>query len=417
MGHPEVHSLLTIGLLLVVGHLCGLAANAVKLPRVTGYITAGLLLSPTVTGLLARHRVESLLPLITDMTLGIIAFAIGASLLVSRVRALGKSILWITLTESVGALLLSSLALWLAAPASPLLSSHGSGTLLGMILVVGAVSVPTAPAAVLAVVHEIRADGPVTTTLLGIVALDDALGLMLFSGTVAAATLLGEVSGPTQVGAVTVLKEICGAVISGAIGGLILERVIRTARRPEVHLVAVLGFVFLQVGFCTMYGISPLLANMVMGFTITNRMQHADELLQQMEILEEPMYCLFFALAGAHFNLGVLTSSIILTIALLVGRFAGKILGTVAGGKISHAPAQVRKYLGLTLLPQAGLSLGLIFLARPVLPEGVYDVLLNAMLASIILNEFISPPLLKWAIGSAGESGTSSNNRTFPTSC
>jgi Kef-type K+ transport system membrane component KefB len=407
MGHPEVHSLLTIGLMLVAGHLCGLAANALKLPRITGYISAGLLLSPSVTGVLAEHHVDSLLPLITDMTLGIIAFAIGAGLLVSRVRALGKFILWITLTESVGALMLSSLSLWLAALASPALRSHDPGTLLGLVLVVGAVSVPTAPAAVLAVVHEIRAAGTVTTTLLGIVALDDALGLILFSGAVAAATLLSGVSGPSEIGAAAVFQEICGAVITGAVGGLVLERVIRTARRPEVHLVALLGFIFLQVGFCTMYGISPLLANMVMGFTLTNRMQHADELLHQMETLEEPMYCLFFALAGAHFNPGVLTSSILLSIALLVGRFAGKILGTVVGGRISHAPAEVKRYLGMTLLPQAGLSLGLIFLARPVLPASVYDVLLNAMLASIILNEFISPPLLKWAIGSAGESGLS----------
>jgi Kef-type K+ transport system membrane component KefB len=145
---------------------------------------------------------------------------------------------------------------------------------------------------------------------------------------------------------------------------------------------------------------------MMMGFIITNRVKHADDLFQQLDLIEETVFCLFFCLAAAHFDINALKTSALLGIVLLAGRFLGKLAGTYIGGKISHAPPQVYRYLGLTLLPQAGLSLGLIFLAAPILPAEIFELLLSAMLASIIMNEIISPPLVKWAITKVGESST-----------
>jgi len=400
----QLNPLLMLGLLLVAGYLFGLAANRVKLPRVTGYIIAGLVLSPSVTGILEAHLVESHLVFVTDMALAIIAFAIGGSLRMSQIRALEGPILWITLTQGLGALVFASGATLAAGLLVPKLSAAGSAEMLAVMVIVGSISVATAPAAVLSIVHEARAKGPLTTTLLGTVALDDGLTIILFSWAMTTAsalqgTGLGSLSEVRQAGI-----EIGGALAAGLMGGLLLCELIKKARRPEVHLVAVLGLIFLVNGVSLRFGLSALLANMMMGFVIANRFTGGFDPVHQLEQLEEPIYCLFFSLAGAHFDLGVISTSASLGLLLLAGRAAGKMLGTSLGARISRAPRAVRRFLGATLLPQAGLSLGLILLARPLLPVELYDLLLNAILVSVMVNELVAPPLVKWALKRAGES-------------
>ena len=399
-----MHPLLILGLLLVVGYVAGIAANALRLPRVTGYIAAGLALSPSISGILDKSQVNDHLFFVTDITLGIIAFAIGGSLLISRVKMVGRQILWITLSQGMGAMLFAGFALYAAGLFTPTLHVFGSVVFLNILIIGGAISVATAPAAVLAVLHEIRAKGTLTTVLLGIVALDDALTIMLFSIAATVTQALLATGSTANAGIVHGFIEIGGSLAIGTIGGYILPRMMGSTKRAEIHLTAVLGIIFLIGGVCNHLGFSALLSNMMMGFVVVNGMRHADHLFHELATIEESLYCLFFALAGAHFDIGVLPASLGLGAALLIGRFSGKILGTVAGARFSHAPQKIKKYLGITLLPQAGLSVGLILLARPLLPEEIYELLLNALLASVILNEILAPPLLKWALTKAGES-------------
>ena len=403
MHGEQLHHLLPLGLLLIVGYVFGLAANRLRLPRVTGYIVAGLLLSSSISGVLHQAQIEAQSIIVADITLSIIAFAIGGSLQMSRVRALAKSILWITLTQSMGAFILVSMAMYAAGYISPSLSTNGPTVFLCAVLVMGAISVTTAPAAVMAVVHETEASGPLTTTLLGIVALDDAVAILLFS---AMASVTHFLTG-AEVGANAALSrgvtEIAGALVVGAFAGYILPTVMGSLKRPEVQLVIVLGFVFFVSGVCSQFHFSPLLANMTMGFALTNRMKQAESVFHQLETLEEPLYCLFFAMAGAMFDIGVLTTTLFLGITLFMGRCAGKLLGTIIGERVAKTEKKLAKYLGISLLPQAGLSLGLIVLTREFLPETMYILLLNAMLASVIINELVAPPLVRWALKQAGE--------------
>ena len=254
----------------------------------------------------------------------------------------------------------------------------------------------------MAVIHELRAKGPLTTTLLGVVALDDALSIIIFSAAITIASLLlsGNIDNAIILHGV---NTIVGAISVGLVGGVIFSYFLNPSTRPETNLMLTLGAIFLVSGLSSHFGFSPILANMAMGFVIINRIKQADDLFNQLDIIEEVIYCLFFTLAAAHFDTNVLATSFLLGIVLLIGRFIGKLGGTFLGGKISKASPQIYRYLGLTLLPQAGLSLGLIFLAKPILPAEIFDVLLSAMLLSIILNEIISPPLVKWAITRAGE--------------
>jgi Kef-type K+ transport system membrane component KefB len=402
MIFPALQPLTILGLILVTGYFSGKAANLLRLPRISGYIVAGLLFSPSITGIIPYQQISHLFLFTSELALAFIAYSIGGSLRISRIRDLGKEIIWINLSEGTGAFVCTCAAVYFAQPLlSPVL--HESDTIFtSVILILGGISVATAPAATMAVMHELRARGPLSTTLLGVVALDDALSIILFSAslTFAGQLLLSNADNYLIMqGALTIV----GSLLMGGVGGLLFGHFFQPDKRPESNLMLSLGAILLVSGISNHLGFSPLLANMTMGFFIINRVKHADDLFHQLDIIEETIFCLFFTLAAAHFDLKVFKTSAMLGVIILLGRFAGKLGGTFIGGRISKASPQIYRNLGLALLPQAGLSLGLVFLAEPVLPTEIFDMLLSAILVSIIVNEIISPPLVKWAISNAGE--------------
>ena len=394
--------LFTLGLILITGYFAGRAANYFRLPHISGYIFSGLCFSPSISGIIAPQQIDTLFTFTSEIALAFIAYSIGGSLLISRIKVLKKEIFWINLLEGFGALACTGIAVYIAADFLPPLITENRNIFISVILILGAISVATAPAATMAITHELRAKGPLTTTLLGVVALDDALSIIIFSAalTIASLLLTGNIDSAIILHGIT---TIAGAISLGLIGGLIFSHFLNPSIRPEANLMLTLGAIFLVSGLSSHFAFSPLLANMAMGFVIINRIKQADDLFHQLDIMEEVIYCLFFTLAAAHFDTNLLATSLLLGIVLLIGRFIGKLGGSFLGGKIAKASPQIYKYLGLTLLPQAGLSLGLIFLAKPILSADIFDVLLSAMLLSIILNEIISPPLVKWAITRAGE--------------
>jgi Kef-type K+ transport system membrane component KefB len=402
MDQVTFQPLFIIGLILVFGYFAGKAANFLHLPRISGYIVIGLLFSPSTTGIISRSQIDNLFYPTSEIALAFIAYSIGGSLLMSRVRGLGKEILWINLTQGFGAFICTCLAVFMAGYFLPPVIREDGSTFISVILILGGIAVATAPAATIAVIHELRAKGPLTTTLLGVVALDDALSIVIFTGAITIASQLlsiGEDSPLLLQGTITIV----GAIVAGTFGGLIFSKFLKPSMRPATIIMLTLGAILLVSGLSNNFGFSPLLANMMMGSFIINKVKHADDLFHQLDIIEETIFCLFFALAAAHFDTEVFVSSAFIGVILMVGRFIGKFGGTLLGGKSSNASPNIYRNLGIALLPQAGLSLGLIFLAKPILPIEIFDVLLSAMLVSIILNELISPPLVKWAITRAGE--------------
>ncbi|MCI5208846.1 MAG: sodium:proton antiporter, partial [Candidatus Electrothrix sp. ATG2] len=361
MSLPIFQPLLILGLILVVGYFAGRSANCIRLPRISGYITTGLLFSPSINGFISHHQINDLFHFTSDIALAFISYSIGGSLLMSRVRKLGKEILWLNLAEGFGAFTCTCLVVYIAGPFLPHVIMDNVNTFISVILILGGISVATAPAATMAVIHELRAKGPLTTTLFGVVALDDALSIIIFSGaiTVASQLLLSNTDSSLIVQGI---MTIAGAVAIGLAGGLIFSHFLNPSKRPETNLMLTLGAIFLVSGLSNTFGFSPLLANMVMGCVIINKVTHADDLFHQMDIIEETIFCLFFTLAAAHFDTKVFSTSALLGIVILVGRFIGKLVGTFIGGKISKASPRIYKNLGIALLPQAGLSLGLIFL-------------------------------------------------------
>ncbi|MCP3678497.1 MAG: sodium:proton antiporter [Deltaproteobacteria bacterium] len=402
------HALVQIGLLLLFGYLGGRVANYFDFPRVSGYIVIGVVLSPSVSGLFHEELVREDLAIITDIALGIIAFSIGGSLELKNLRRLYGSILWINFTQAFAVFFLVTALVSLV---SPLFIVPGTSpdsfwqSYFPMALVIGAVSAATAPAAVLAIVHEYRAKGPLTTTLLGVVALDDATAIVFFTlATSVAQSLITSEAVSWQNIIVTPLLQIFLSLLLGIISGVILIKTARFLKRPEAMLGVLIGFIFLTSGMAISFEVSPLLANMVFGFMVVNYVEYSLDLFRVVESIEELIFSMFFTLAGAHINVQALASGGLLACLIVFSRFTGKLLGVRIGGYISHAPQVVKRYLGLALLPKAGVTVGLILLAKDIFGASPLSVIMvNAVLASVIINELIAPPLTRYALFKAEE--------------
>ncbi|MBW2011509.1 MAG: cation:proton antiporter [Deltaproteobacteria bacterium] len=402
------HPLFYIGLLLLFSYAGGKVANCLKAPRVTGYLVTGMLLSPSLLGLFHERLVKEDLTLITDIALAIIAFSIGGSLSWTKLKKLGKQILCITLTEASGSFLVTTVSLTLFFYLMNALKGDFScfWTLyFPMALIIGAISAATAPAATLAIIHEYRAKGPFTTTLLGVVALDDALAIIFaaFAITIAQSFVNHE--------AITLqnflFSPLFSILISLCIGGgvaLCLRNLIRFVPRGQAMLGVMLGSVFLTAGLAVSLKVSPLLANMMLGFVLINFVDHHESLFSIIENIEEPIFGMFFALAGAHLDFGVMQTAGLLSLVITIGRFSGKLMGTRLGTQISHAPQTVKKYLGFGLLPTAGVTVGLVLEAKGIFGSSyLSEIMVNSVLGSVILNELLSPFFVRFSLIKAGE--------------
>ena len=397
----EMNLVLAIGIIVVVGFLGGLAAGKLKFPRITGYIVVGILLSPSLLNIISQETVGNL-DIITDIALGFIAYLIGGSLHWENLRKLKESITWITLLQSLGAWFLVTLVLallgYLIIPTQTFWQTY-----FPMAFIIGAVSCATAPAATMAIISQYRAKGPLTTTLLAVVALDDAIAVIAF--TIASGICQPLVNGASNISFSQMLGvpflHIVESVALGVVFAIALMYLSRLVRTRELLLVVVFGMLMLCAGVTSYLGVSSILANMVVGFVIVNKVKR-QEMFFVVEEIEDVLFAMFFVLAGLHFDLSVLKVAGILALLIVLARCLGKYFGVRAGARISHAPDSVKKYLGLALLPKAGVTIGLVLLAAIEFPT-FGALMLNAVLASTIINELIAPPLTKYAIFKAGE--------------
>lgn len=404
----EMNLILAVGIILVIGFLGGLVTEKIKFPRITGYIIIGILLSPSLLNIISVETIENL-DIMTNIALGIIAFLIGGSLRLETLRKLGKSIAWITAFQSLGAWLIVTLLLVFL---SPLIlgipNATWSQTYLPIALIIGAIASATAPGATMAIIHEYKASGPLTTTLLAVVALDDAIAVIAFAIALGISQPL--VSGAGGISFYQMLGvpflHIAEAIAIGILFGFALIYIAKLVKMPDLLLVIVFGMIMLGNGVAELLGASAILANMVAGFIVINKARKR-EMFLVVEKIEEVAYVMLFVLAGLHFDSGAMKTAGILALLIVLGRYFGKYFGTRAGATISHTSAEVKKYLGLALLPQAGVALGLVLLAKRAFPT-FGAIIVNAVLASVIINELVTPPLTKYAIFKAGEARPSS---------
>ncbi len=403
--------LISLSFSLVGGLLMSRLAKKLNLPAVTAYLVAGLLLGPYCIGALnildigfnTPEEVTNL-DIISQVALGFIAFTIGNEFRLEQLRHMGGQAITVGIVQAVFTTLLVDAALIATHFINPDLISVSSA------ITLGSIAAATAPAATLMVVRQYKADGPLTRLLLLVVAIDDAVGLVLFSASfgVAAALESGRVSMLTVL--VEPLVEIVLSLVLGGVAGWVLYRVERFFHSRSKRLSISIGFVLLTVGLSmaefevggVRCGFSLLLVCMMTGTVFCNICDFSEELMGRVDSWTAPLFVLFFVLSGAELNLRVLANPLVLLIGVIyiASRSLGKYLGAYGSCRATGCNESITKYLGITLLPQAGVALGMALTAQQ-LSDG--EVVRNVVLFSVLVYELVGPALTKRALIAAGE--------------
>ncbi|MBQ8726704.1 MAG: cation:proton antiporter [Clostridia bacterium] len=404
--------LLSLSIALFAGLMLSRLAKLVQLPAVTAYLITGVLIGPWCLGafgvkglgLTSKEEIESL-SIISDVALGFIAFSIGNEFRLSQLKSIGKSATVIGIFQAVVATLCVDAALiglhFLIPNEFPLPAA----------IVLGAIASATAPAATLMVVRQYKAKGPVTDTLLPVVAIDDAVGLVLFAISFGIA---GAIS-TNHLDIISVLVEpIIEVVLSlalGALMGFLITFFERFFHSRSKRLSMSVAFVFLTVALSMLkfeiggvhIAFSSLLTCMMLGTVFCNCCDFSEELMDRLDRWTAPLYVLFFVLSGAEFDFSLFGNLLIVLVGIvyIVFRCLGKYFGASASAKMVGADQNVIKYLGITLFPQAGVALGMAMKAYELGEIGL--IIANITLFSVLIYELIGPFLTKLALTKAGE--------------
>ena len=403
--------LITLAFSVLAGLLMSRAAKLVNLPAVTAYLVAGLCIGPFLLGRLgikgigfsSLEYVDSF-SIISQAALGFIAFEIGNEFRLKDLKSMGKSAITIGILQAVITTIVVDIALIFLHFIAPSLISLSSA------ITLGAIAAATAPAATLMVVKQYKAEGPMTKLLLMVVAIDDAVGLVLFSVSFGVATAL-ETGAISFVGVVVEpLLELVLSIALGVLGGLSLNWLEKYFHSRSKRMSLAVAFVLLTVGIALLewniggvhFGFSLLLVCMIEGTVFCNINETSEELMDRVDRWTGPLNMLFFVLSGADLNLNVLSNPLVLIVGLIFIAFRslGKISGAYLSCRLEKTSPTIQKYLGITLLPQAGVALGMALTARN-LSDG--EIVRNVVLFAVLVYELVGPTLTKWSLLRAGE--------------
>lgn len=401
-------SILIVGIIISVGFLCGEVLKRFGLPKVTGYILGGVLLNPGIFKIVPVSFVDHT-ELITNISLSFITFSVGGTLLFSKIQKLGKSILWMTFFEAEAAFLMVFIAFALTLPfLAHLTDATMLQTYLPLSLLIACLASPTDPSATLAVIHEYKAKGEVSSTIMGVAAFDDVIGIMNYTVATVVATLLITMK-PLNLGTALgmPLIQIGGALILGVGLGFVFNFLTDIFKKENEGSLIVLIFaqLFMCFGLARFFNFDELLATMVMGAMVVNLNQQREKIFMMLErYTEEFIFVLFFTLSGMHLDFSVLPRATVMIILFFIFRTAGKFLGVYLGSTVAKASPKVRKYTGGGLIPQGGIVVGLALLMRQN-PEfsDISELIMSVVIGATILHEFIGPITAKMALTKAGE--------------
>ncbi|HQO57553.1 MAG TPA: cation:proton antiporter [Candidatus Omnitrophota bacterium] len=399
----HLNMLLVLGLALFGGTIGGRLFQKIKIPQVVGYIFIGFLLGPSIVGIINSQMLQTLVPF-SHFALGLIGFMIGGELNRQTLKKYGKQFAVILLFEGMFAFILVTLLI------------GGIGSLFlkdtkmawSLALLLGAISSATAPAATTDVLWEYKAKGPLTTTVFGIVALDDVLAIILFAVASSLVThLLGLSQGVSLTAFLQPIYEIGGAVFVGGISGVILIAIINHYQQKERMLVFLIGMVLFVLGFSVAINVSMLLAAMTLGIIVANGLSSMSK--QVFNIIQDfspPIFILFFVLVGARLNPQSFTPAMSVVLVLyLIGRTGGKMSGAYWGAGLCHADEAVKKYLPLCLFSQAGVAVGLSLVASQSLDKEMGNMVIVIITMTTFVVQLLGPPCVKYAVVKAREAG------------
>ncbi len=395
MEAKELNEMTGIGIAIIAGYFIGKLIHKFNIPSVAGYIIAGLLLGESFLGVFGEGFIERT-SLVSDMALALIAFTIGGELLKSSLKKIGAKVFIIAFFEGVFAFILVMVAMLVI------------GLPIETALLLGAVASATAPAATLMVIGELRAKGPLSESLVAVVAIDDAICLMIYAVASSVAKVMMKHSGTIEWSKVLMdpLVEIGSSILLGAVVGGILVVMLHWVSYSREVLAIVLAAIMITLGLATVWNLSALLSNMTLGIMVTNLSANKAKAFSVIESITAPIYTAFFVLAGARLQIGLLVQVGFIGFVYTVARLLGKIGGASLGATIAGAEPVVKKYIGFGLLSQIGVAVGLaIVISHEFAGTEAGALIITVLLATTIVTEIVGPLCTRYALTKAGEVG------------
>ncbi len=384
-------TIFSLGIILFTGLFAAKILRQIKFPAVTAYLLLGIIIGPHLLNLVAPGIINSS-GLISNIVLSIIAFGLGQNFSKEHFGKIGKSVLTISILEATGAWLLVTLALFFILKQNFYLA-----------LLFGSIGAATAPAATVMVIREYKARGTFTNTLLGIVAIDDAWCLIIFSISLAIARAL---SLHLSVNILKVifhaLVQIIGAFFIGGCFGVLLSWLGRFVKTKADLLIVTLGLIFFTTGLSILLGLSVLLANMALGMVLVNLKKENYGFFEILHTIDTPLFLFFFVLAGANLQISLLPRIGVVAVVYFGFRILGKVAGASLGAHLSKTTNSVKKYIGFGLIPQAGVALGVALIAKHSFPE-VGNFIFTTIVTTTIAFEIVGPFATRFALRKAGE--------------
>ena len=374
--------ILLMALILFSGFLVARITKRLHLPNVTGYLLAGILIGPHVFGLVRAETVTQL-DFVTDVSLALISFGVGKYFKAEELKQSGLKIIVITLCESLTAGALVTLAMIFIFKLSVPFS-----------FLVGSIACATAPASTIMTIRQYNAKGPFVRMLLQIIALGNVIALVAFS---ICTTMTAGIEGSDLVSATQLWLPVIFlalSVVGGIISGFVLCKVLNEKRSREHRLILTVGAVLLLTGLCSLVNISPMLGCMALGTAYIN-FHGNQKVFEQVDNFVPPILMFFFVLSGMRLNLSTLASAGMIGVTYFFVRILGKFLGAAVGTSVCKEPKETVKYLGMALIPQAGVSIGLAILGQRLLPQHLGTLLNTIILSSAVLYEIVGPALAK----------------------
>ena len=384
-------SFLTVGLLLLVGLALDALGRRMSVPRVTLLLLLGFVAGPGALDVLPSET-EQWFPIIAVISLAMIGFLLGAEFTTDQIKDHGAAVALIVLVQAAATALVVAVGLL------------ALGARIEVALSLAAIATATAPAATVAVVHELDASGPLSRTLLATVALDDILAVSLFGVLASVAGALTGAGAGSEL-AVDAAIEIFGGIGLGVVLGLPMAYATGRIRAGEPTREEAIGGVLVCAGLALWLDVSFLLASVAMGTVVANLARHHERPFQELERIEWPFLTMFFVLAGASLEFGELQNVGWIGVGYIVLRGTGKLLGGSSGMRLAGLDRRLGPKLGVSLLPQAGVAIGLSLLAADRFPD-VADEIIAVVVAGTVVFELVGPILTRRALTAAGEAGT-----------
>lgn len=381
--------ILYVGLLLITGLLFGRLAKLIGFPNVTGYLIAGLIIGPYVLGIVSAEVIGGI-DIVSEIALAFIALSIGAEFKWSYFKEIGTSSVVIAIFAS------------LFATAFVIIGLLIFGFDLSLAIMLGAIASATAPAATVMVIKQYQAKGPVTKTLLSVVAIDDAVALIAFGFAVTFTKMINAGGTVNLMSILDPFIELGKSILLGAAFALVLLIPLHFFKKESNRMCAIVGVLFVTSALANYIGASSLLTCMILGAVLVNISNDAMTVFKITDMISPPIFMIFFVVSGAKLDISLIPAIGIIGIIYIVFRVFGKLSGAWLGAVITKSPRTVKKYLGWTLLPQAGVAIGLTLVADKVVPEYSAQIR-TVILCATLIYELAGPVVSKISLVKAGE--------------